>query len=66
MGTTLDRMTGGRWGLNVVTGFRPHEMEMFGLESVPRGQRYIMAAEFTEMLNMLWRSEENLTYDGAH
>ena len=66
MGATLDHMTGGRWGLNVVTGFRPHEMEMFGLESVPRDQRYIMAAEFTEMLNMLWRSEENLTYDGAH
>ncbi len=53
MGTTLDRMTGGRWGLNVVTGFHAHEMAMFGLESVPRDQRYFMAAEFTVMLNIM-------------
>ena len=53
MGTTLDRMTGGQWGLNVVTGFHAHEMAMFGLESVPRDQRYFMAAEFTVMLSIM-------------
>ena len=66
MGTTLDHMTGGRWELNVVPGFHAHEMAMFGLESVPRDQRYFMAAEFTEILNILQRSEQNVTYDGAH
>jgi len=66
MGATLDHMTGGRWGLNVVTGFRPHEMEMFGLPKIPRDQRYIMAAEFTDMLEALWQSEENLTLDGTY
>ena len=63
---TLDDVTSSRWGLNVVTGCRPLEIAMFGLESVPRDQRYIMAAEFTEMLKILWRSEENVIYDGAH
>ena len=61
MGTTLDHMTGGQWGLNVVTGFHAHEMAMLGLESVPRDQRYFMAAEFTLMLSIMWRSEENVT-----
>ncbi|MEC8174030.1 MAG: LLM class flavin-dependent oxidoreductase, partial [Pseudomonadota bacterium] len=36
METTLDHMTSGQWGLNVVTRFHSHEMAMFGLESVPR------------------------------
>lgn len=66
MGATLDHMTGGRWGLNLVTGFRPHEMDMFGLETIPRDQRYAMAAEFTEMLEQLWRAEENISRIGEH
>ena len=28
LGATMDHMTGGRWGLNLVTGFRPNEIEM--------------------------------------
>jgi FMNH2-dependent dimethyl sulfone monooxygenase len=66
MGSTLDHMTGSRWGPNVVTGFRPHEMGMFGLETIPRDQRYVMATEFTEMLERLWREDANVTWDGDH
>jgi FMNH2-dependent dimethyl sulfone monooxygenase len=66
MGATLDHMSGGRWGLNLVTGFRPHEMDMFGLETIPRDQRYVMATEFTEMLERLWREDANVTWDGDH
>lgn len=66
MGATMDHMTGGRWGLNLVTGFRPHEMGMFGLETIPRDRRYAMAAEFTEMLDRLWREDANITWRGEH
>ena len=66
MGATLDHMTGGRWGLNLVTGFRPHEMDMFGLETIPHDQRYVMATEFTEMMERLWREDANVTWDGDH
>ena len=59
MGATLDHMTGGRWGLNLVTGFRPHEMGMFGLDSIPHDDRYVMAAEFTDLMQTLWREERN-------
>ena len=30
-GATIDNMSGGRWGLNVVTGYKKSEFEMFGL-----------------------------------
>ena len=31
-GATIDNMSGGRWGLNVVTGYKKSEFEMFGLK----------------------------------
>jgi FMNH2-dependent dimethyl sulfone monooxygenase len=65
-GATLDHMTGGRWGLNLVTGFRPNEIDMFGLDPIPRDERYVRAAEFTEILNLLWRSETDVTFEGDH
>ena len=64
MGATLDHMTGGRWGLKLVTGFRPHEIRMFGLDSIPHNDRYVMAAEFTELMQTLWREERNVTAAG--
>ena len=42
-------------GLNLVTGFRSHEMGMFGLDSIPHDDRYVMAAEFTDLMQTLWR-----------
>ncbi len=65
-GATLDHMTGGRWGLNVVTGFRPNEIDMFGLDAIPHGARYRMAAEFTEMMDRLWRDDANVTWEGEY
>ncbi len=65
-GATLDHMSGGRWGLNLVTGFRPNEIDMFGLEAIPRDRRYEMAAEFTEMLDRLWREDANVTWEGDY
>jgi FMNH2-dependent dimethyl sulfone monooxygenase len=64
MAATMDHMTGGRWGLNLVTGFRPGEIDMFGLKPIPHDDRYAMAEEFTDIMEALWRSEDNLTWDG--
>ena len=66
MGATLDHMTGGRWGLNLVTGFRPHELDMFGLDPIPHDDRYVMAAEFTDLMQTLWREERNVTASGQY
>jgi FMNH2-dependent dimethyl sulfone monooxygenase len=63
-GATLDHISKGRWGINVVTGFVPSEARMFGSEQVPHDQRYVMAAEFVDMMQALWASDENLSHDG--
>ena len=36
-------MSRGRWGLNVVTGYKKSEFEMFGLEPIEHDFRYEMA-----------------------
>ena len=64
MGATLDHVSGGRWGLNVVTGFVPSEARMFGNEQVTHDLRYEMADEFTSMVTALWSSSDNLTMHG--
>ena len=61
MGATLDHMTGGRWGLNIVNGFDLHERGLFGLDSIPHDDRYVMAAGFTDLMKPLWREEQNVT-----
>lgn len=63
-GATLDHMAKGRWGLNVVTGFAPDEFAMFGMDPIEHGQRYRMAAEFTDAMEALWRSGTDITRQG--
>jgi dimethylsulfone monooxygenase len=65
-GATIDHISGGRWGLNVVTGFVPREARMFGNEQIDHDKRYEMAAEFTEQMKELWASEDNLTIEGRY
>jgi len=65
-GATIDHISNGRWGLNVVTGFVPSEARMFGDEQLAHDKRYEMAAEFTAMMKSLWASDENLTMRGDY
>jgi FMNH2-dependent dimethyl sulfone monooxygenase len=63
-GATISEMSGGRWGLNMVTGYKKSEFEMFGLEQIEHDHRYVMADEFVTMMKRLWSEDENLTVDG--
>lgn len=65
-GATIDHISNGRWGLNVVTGFVPSEARMFGDEQVAHDKRYEMAGEFTDMMKSLWAADENLTVRGDY
>ena len=55
-------MSGGRWGLNVVTGYKPSEFRMFGLPPVEHDLRYAMADEFTTIMRRLWAEDEDGPY----
>jgi FMNH2-dependent dimethyl sulfone monooxygenase len=64
-GATLDHISGGRWGLNMVTGHAVDEAEMFGREGhFEHDLRYEMAGEFVDLMEQLWSLDDNLTFDG--
>lgn len=54
---TLDHISKGRAGWNIVTSWAPKAGENYGLsEDVDHGQRYRIAEEFVEAVDALWRS----------
>src|ERR1700688_801203 len=62
--TTIDHITGGRFTLNVVTGWHKPEIEMFGIPLLEHDKRYDMAAEWIEIIKRLWTSEGEFDFDG--
>ena len=64
--TTIDHITGGRFALNVVTGWHRPEMEMFGTQMLDHEDRYALAVEWLEVIKLLWTAEEEFDYEGRH
>jgi FMNH2-dependent dimethyl sulfone monooxygenase len=64
MGATVDHIAGGRWGLNTVAGWIKPEFDMFGLDLIGHEQRYRKAAEWLEIVKLLWTEEEPFDFDG--
>ncbi|MFD0887781.1 LLM class flavin-dependent oxidoreductase [Streptosporangium algeriense] len=58
---SLDHISGGRAGWNIVTSATEAEARNFGVERPSHGDRYARAAEFLEVVTKLWDSWE----DGA-
>jgi len=63
-GATLDHISKGRWGVNVVTGHRAVEHEMFGWTRIEHDDRYRRADEFLDVVQHLWAADENFSYAG--
>ncbi|MDO8434285.1 MAG: LLM class flavin-dependent oxidoreductase [Candidatus Binatus sp.] len=71
IGANLDRLSGGRWGWNVVTGLTEAEMRMFGFEGeVEHDRRYEMAVEMIDLVKKLWdgmrREDAWVDWKGKH
>ncbi len=59
LGATLDHLTHGRIGLNIVTAHNDLAAQNFGLERhYEHDLRYVMADEWMEVVNRLWTSWE--------
>lgn len=54
MGATMDHLSGGRWGLNLVSGWSDREFGMMGIELEEHARRYERTAAFIEVLHGLW------------
>jgi len=57
MGTTIDRISKGRFGINMVCGWFTPEMEMFGSKMMEHDTRYEYATEWVEIVQKLWTEE---------
>jgi len=64
-GATIDRISNGRWGLNVVCGWYTPEMEMFGATQLPHDERYARAGEWVEVIKRLW-CENHFDHRGTY
>ncbi|MGE3830524.1 MAG: LLM class flavin-dependent oxidoreductase [Parvibaculaceae bacterium] len=61
---TVDHVSNGRAGLNIVAGWNPDEFAMFGIHA--EAERYAQALEWYEIICRIYASDERFDYDGTY
>jgi dimethylsulfone monooxygenase len=61
---TNDRISHGRFGINIVAGANPQTFTTFGAQLEDHETRYAHAAEFMDLLYLLWSKQESFKFDG--
>lgn len=61
---TIDHVTGGRAGINVLAGWYRPEMEMFGADLLAHDRRYDLADEWIDIVERLWTEPGEFDHDG--
>lgn len=64
--TTIDHISGGRFALNIVTGWNAPEIEMFGAPLLPHDERYDVAQEWVDIIRELWTRDDPFTVEGKY
>lgn len=64
MGATIDHISGGRWGLNLVAGWKGDEFAMFGRALPFTQERYRLSSEWLEIVRRLWNETEPFDFNG--
>lgn len=64
MGVTVDHISGGRFALNIVAGWQPEEIAMFGSPQREHDERYAVASEWAEIVERLWTTPGEIDYEG--
>jgi alkanesulfonate monooxygenase SsuD/methylene tetrahydromethanopterin reductase-like flavin-dependent oxidoreductase (luciferase family) len=62
---TIDNISAGRFGLNIVCGWFKPEIEMFGVAQLPHEERYGMAEEWLTVMKRAW-TEQDFDHHGRH
>jgi alkanesulfonate monooxygenase SsuD/methylene tetrahydromethanopterin reductase-like flavin-dependent oxidoreductase (luciferase family) len=61
---TIDIISGGRFGLNVVGGWNKHELEMFGAPLREHDERYEHLTEWLHVIERAWVETDEFDFDG--
>ncbi|UUW91424.1 LLM class flavin-dependent oxidoreductase [Pimelobacter simplex] len=65
--SSIDHMSRGRLGVNIVAGSNAADYAQFGLDGPPSQEvRYAIADEFTTALKLLWTSGEPVDFEGEY
>lgn len=64
--TVIDHISGGRFTLNIVTGWNKPEFDMFGNEMREHDDRYECAEEWLGIVKRLWMEDEEFDFVGKH
>jgi alkanesulfonate monooxygenase SsuD/methylene tetrahydromethanopterin reductase-like flavin-dependent oxidoreductase (luciferase family) len=60
---TIDHISGGRFGLNIVAGWNEPEFAMFGIEQRKHDEKYAVATEWATVVHRLW-AEDTFDFTG--
>lgn len=63
---TLSVASGGRYALNILSGWLKAEYDQFGIPWDEHDERYRKSEEFIEILRGLWTADEPYRFHGAH
>lgn len=66
MVATCDHIGAGRFGLNVVSGSKPDEYALMGVELLEHDERYLLTQEWLEVLRRTWREKLAFDHDGRY
>ena len=65
MAATIDHISHGRFGLNIVAGWNAGEIAMFGAAQKEHDERYAVSAEWIDIIRRLW-TEDHFDYEGRY
>ena len=63
--TVIDHISGGRYTLNIVTGWNQPEIDMFGSSMLGHAERYACAEEWLGLIKRLWTEDDAFDHEGS-
>jgi FMNH2-dependent dimethyl sulfone monooxygenase len=63
---TIDHISGGRFGVNVVCGWYQAERDLFGQTSMDHDELYRYGEEWLDLLKTIWTRDEEFDYNGKY
>lgn len=63
---TVDLISNGRAGMNLVLGWNPPDLQVFGVELKGHDARFEVGEEWMEIFDRLWEGKESFDYRGKY
>jgi dimethylsulfone monooxygenase len=63
---TVDLISNGRAGMNLVLGWYPPDMQLFGIDVKEHSDRFELGEEWMEIFDRLWSGRKSFDYEGKN